>query len=199
MKSTLIIIVSLLVLSGSLQAKANYYEERIIEKQVQSSFRVLMETWKEELYFDLYDLGQFYSRKDMTLEEFAQRMVDLKWKPSLLAEKILKFELRYRTFATIYAVIQFEHKVDPTRVIKKLVVFPAILENKVWKFNLFQLIRTPYIGKYYPLDSEKKDVKETKGDKSKEGTKKQKKVKEPEKPKDQKGATGSNKAKVIPN
>ncbi len=160
MRSLLIGVFSLILWTNILLAEPNPYEKLIIEKQVRSSFRVLMDTWKEELYFDLYDLGQHYSKKDLTLEEFAQRMVDLQWKPSLTPEKIIKLELLYRTFATVYCILQFEHKVNPTRTLKKEIMFPAILEDKVWKFDLSQLIRSPYIGRYYdPKPEKSKEIK----------------------------------------
>ncbi|PCI27517.1 MAG: hypothetical protein COB67_08395 [SAR324 cluster bacterium] len=127
----------------------NVYEARIIRKQVSSSFRVLMETWKEELYFDLYDLGQHNSKKRLTLEEFAQRMVDLEWRPSLEDEVINKLDLLYRGLAVVHSTIKFQHKINPDRIVTKDIRFPVILEGKIWKFDLSQLIRTPYVGKYF--------------------------------------------------
>ena len=134
----------------------NKYELAIIEENVRSSFQTLMQIWKEELYFEMYDFGQRQTKKVLKKAEFVQRMVDLKWKPAIEEEKIQKVHIIYRNFGAIHAIIKFQNKINSSYTIKKRVVFPIIMEKNIWKYDLTQLIRIPYIGK---IPSKKPDPK----------------------------------------
>lgn len=162
MKNLILSIVMIVMLSVSLPGiilatpKPNHYEMRIIRADILNSFRELTNMWKEELYFDMYDLGQEKSNKLLSKVEFAQRMVDLQWKPSISPEVIEDLRIDYRSFGEIHSIIEFENKVNPTRRIKKQMIFLMVLENKVWKFDLTQLIRIPFGGKLYEPPPPKK-------------------------------------------
>jgi len=146
-----------MLLGGTLaSADPNPYETRILKKQIMVSYTTLMDMWHEELYFDMYNLGQHASRKKLAKGEFAQRMVDLAWKPSLNPEEMRKMDILYRNFANLHVRVEFENKIDPTRKLLKDMVFTAILENKHWKFDLTQLIRIPYNGDFVYLEREVK-------------------------------------------
>lgn len=195
---------SLFLLTSSVQAAPNRYEREIIERQIVSSFRLMVQQWQEELYFEIYDLGQKNSKQKMSIEEFAQRMVDLKWRPSLAEESedenekpcvggtigeawnqeqlllekensdptsdvsgdetqeefleegeekakecektvtIKKITIFYRNFASVQVQFEYEDKVLADKKLIKEKIFPMFLEKGEWKFDLMQLIQTPY-------------------------------------------------------
>lgn len=126
----------------------NKFEVKIMTENIQESFTLLIDTWKEELYFEMYDFGQRTSQRKLTRSEFAQRMVELKWKPSLKPIEIDRIELLYHNYAVIYFWQEFVNKVNTLRTIRKYMTFPTILEGGQWKFDLTQLIRIPYEGKF---------------------------------------------------
>jgi len=150
-----------LLLASPVTAGPNAYEMRIIRKDILKAYNQLTDMWKEELYFDMYELGQRASRIKLSKGEFAQRMVDLAWKPSNQIEEIKDVKILYRNYATVHVRMQFENKVNPTRVLLKDVIFTAILEGKGWAFDLTKLIRTPYDGKFVDLAAEKKNAELT--------------------------------------
>ncbi len=138
----------------------NRYEMKIITEKIESSFVLLIDTWNEELYFEMYDLGQRNSQQRLSRGEFAQRMVELKWSPTLTPIKIDRIDVLYRNFAVIYFWAEFQNKVNQLRKIKKYMTFPIILENDEWKFDLTQLIRIPFEGKLEKPESlQKPEVK----------------------------------------
>ncbi|MDT8445701.1 MAG: hypothetical protein RRB13_02235 [bacterium] len=142
-------------------AEPNPYESRVIRKQILQDFKNLMDMWKEELYFEMYDSGQRASRQRLSKGEFAQRMVDLGWKPSLKAEDIRSLDILYRNYASIHVRMEFENKINPTRKLLKDMVLSAILEgekDRSWRFDLTQLIRVPYAGKFVDLEAEKNEA-----------------------------------------
>ena len=196
MKNFIKVLIIALFLSANLfvvtaSAEPNPYEDKLIKNQIKASFRHLMNIWKEELYFDMYDFGQKNSQKKLSKVEFAQRMVDLYWKPTLRSGAIEKIKLDYRSLAEVHSTIEFENKVNPERKIKKELFFIIIIENKKWKYNLAQLIKTPYDGKLAkpkikkPEPSLAGNSKEEKG-KKKDGDKKGSKNKDGEIKTDQK-------------
>ncbi|MDX2471026.1 MAG: hypothetical protein QNL04_10670 [SAR324 cluster bacterium] len=139
-----------------LEAKPNYYEVRIVKAEVKKSFENFISMWKEELYFDMYDHGQIYSRRLMGKSEFAQRMVDLPWKPSAKEMTIEEIEVDYRSFTLIRCVLEMENKTNPSRKVEKRYYFHVILEKGKWKFDLGQIIRVPFVGKIIDYEAEKK-------------------------------------------
>jgi hypothetical protein len=140
--------VIVLVAISSLQAAFNKYEVKVITENIETSFKQLIDTWNEELYFEMYDFGQRASQQRITRGEFAQRMVELKWKPTLEPVEIDKIDILYLNFAVIYFWQEFENKVNVLKKVKKYLVLPINLENNTWKYDLTQLIRIPYEGKF---------------------------------------------------
>jgi len=143
-----IFLLFLLVFSVNAHADFNKYEIKIITERIESAFSLLIDTWNEELYFEMYDLGQRSSQMRLSRGEFAQRMVDLKWKPSLKPIRIDKIEIIYMNYAAIYFWQEFENKVNMLQKVEKYMTLPTILESNNWKFDLTQLIRIPYEGKF---------------------------------------------------
>ena len=138
-------------------AQLNHYEEQLIKEKILNDFHILIDTWKEELYFEMYLLGNGRSKSILSQGEFAQRMVDLQWKPTLSPLRNETVQIIYRNFAAIHFDQQFENKVNQTDTIWKRMVFSTILENKTWKFDLKQLINIPYEGRIVdPVEEEKK-------------------------------------------
>lgn len=159
MARILSVLLALLLWSAPIGAEPNPYESKIIRKDILKSFKILMDMWKEELYFDMYEKGQRGSRQRLAKGEFAQRMVDLAWKPSLKEENIRQVEILYRNYASIHVRMEFENKLNPTRKLLKDLVFSSILEGekeRSWRFDLTQLIRIPYAGRFVDLEAEKR-------------------------------------------
>ena len=144
----LLVLVLIFTGSNNLFAAFNKYETKVITEEIEEAFKLLIDTWNEELYFEMYDFGQRDSQQRLTRGEFAQRMVELKWKPTLAPIKIDRIEILYLNYAVIYFWQEFENKVNVLEKVKKYLVFPVILENNRWKFDLTQLIRIPYEGKF---------------------------------------------------
>lgn len=153
---------SIFLVHINLSAQPNHYEEILIKESVLDEFTTLINTWKEELYFEMYDFGSTESKSVLSLVEFAQRMVDLRWKPSLVPLKNVDIQIVYRNYATIRFVQQYENKINMTDIVTKEMVFPATMEGNQWKFDLTQLINIPYEGKLYKEPEKKKDEGETK-------------------------------------
>ena len=151
MKASIAICILLLFcFTGSLKAESappNKYELAIIEDNIRTSFDTLMQIWKEELYFEMYEFGQRQTKKVLKKSEFVQRMVDLKWKPAVEKEILKKVHIIYRNFGSVHVIVKFQNKINATYTIEKEVVFPIILEKNSWKYDLTQLIRIPYVGK----------------------------------------------------
>jgi len=159
-KAKVFVLLLLLLLPRLGQAAPNYYEVNIIKKQVEKSFFNFLDMWKEELYFDMYELGQKNSQTRLSKSEFAQRMVDLPWKPSLTKPRISTIEVDYRNFTLIHCVLEMENKINSYRKVLKKYTFHVILEKGGWKFDLTQVIKVPFIGKFIDLEEEKKRAAE---------------------------------------
>lgn len=144
----------LFVFTSDLHAAFNKHEIKVITEAIEESFRLLIDTWNEELYFEMYDFGQKSSQKRLSRGEFAQRMVDLKWKPTLKPIKIDRIDILYHNYAVIYFWQEFENKVNTLNKIEKYMIFPVILETNKWNFDLTQLIRIPYEGKFQKPESD---------------------------------------------
>jgi hypothetical protein len=148
-----------------LYAAFNQHEIKLMTENIEERFNLLIDTWNEELYFEMYDFGQRASHHRISRGEFAQRMVELKWKPTLKPVEIVKVDILYLNYAVIYFWQEFENKVNILRKVRKYMIFPVILENNIWKFDLTQLIRIPYEGKFVkpaepaptPADSKSKE------------------------------------------
>ena len=131
--------------SARAQDQPNLFERRIIEKDAVRAFQQIITLWREELYFELYDEGWADSRARITLEEFAQRMVELPWVPQgELDAKFLETDFRHRTMVYLNARMRFRHKFDPTKTYIKNYATLLMMEDGRWRIDLIQIIRAPY-------------------------------------------------------
>lgn len=121
------------------------YEKQEVEAQALEAFRRIMGLWKEELYFELYESGMESTKKQVSLEDFAQRMVELAWVPQgELNTKFLKPKFRFRTMVYISARVQYRHKFNPDETFFKDHTFLLLEENGTWRIDLVQLVRAPF-------------------------------------------------------
>ena len=156
-----------------LSAQPNHYESLVIKEKILNDFRILIDTWTEELYFEMYQLGDMGSKGILSQGEFAQRMVDLAWKPTLNPIKNEKINIIYRNFAAIEFDQEFENKVNQTQTIWKRMIFATVLENKTWKFDLKQLINIPYEGQIIDPEEERKREEKAKAEAEKKAKEQQ--------------------------
>ena len=121
------------------------YEKQEVEAQALEAFRRIMDLWKEELYFELYDKGMESTKKQVSLEDFAQRMVELAWLPQgELNPKFLKSKFRFRTMIYVSARVKYRHKFNPDNTFFKDHTFLLLEEKGTWRIDLVQLVRAPY-------------------------------------------------------
>lgn len=133
--------------AGGLRAEPNYFEQRRIEAQALEAFRRMVDLWREEVYFELYDDGIAASRARIGREEFAQRMVELSWVPDgELNPSHLKAAYRFRTIVYVTARMPYRHKFNPERRFAKDQTFLLQQEDGQWKVDLIALIRAPFSG-----------------------------------------------------
>lgn len=162
----LLVLIACLMNRGlpELRAQPNHYESQIIREKILNDFHVLIDTWTEELYFEMYQLGDMKSKGFLSQAEFAQRMVDLQWKPTLSPLQNETVTIIYRNFASVEFDQQFEHKVNRTETIWKRMIFPTVLENKTWKFDLRQLINIPFEGRVVDPEAERRKAEQAKAE-----------------------------------
>jgi len=127
------------------QAEPNLYEQRGMEEEALRAFRQAITLWREELYFELYEQGWEASKQRLTMEEFAQRMVELSWVPQGDPDpKFLKTDFRQRTMVYVYSRLLFQNKFIPEQRFSKDHSALMIKENGRWRVDLVQLVRSPY-------------------------------------------------------
>lgn len=116
-----------------------------IRKETMVVFKDFLQMWKEERYFELYNYGKKHSRDQITIEEFATRMVELDWVPvDLLPEKMPEISYHYRTLIYVNAAIVFRHKSFFDLQFTKQQSFLLLKEAGKWRFDLLQMIRSPF-------------------------------------------------------
>ena len=116
-----------------------------IQNETMVVFQNFLQLWREESYFELYNFGKQQSLNQITIEEFATRMVELDWVPvGLEIENKPAISYYYRTLLYVTAVIVFRHKSDLDLQFKKKQSFLLIKENGKWRFDLLQMIRSPF-------------------------------------------------------
>ena len=120
-------------------------ELEAIRKETKIVFQTFLQLWQEERYFELYEYGKRHSRNQLTIEEFATRMVELDWVPAgLLSENIPEVNYRYRTLLYVDAAILFRHKSFMDLQLSKQQSFLLLKEEGKWRFDLLQMIRSPF-------------------------------------------------------
>ena len=141
----LLLVLMLSPCADSVLAAPTRFEKQEVEAQALEAFRRIMDLWKEELYFELYDSGMESTKKQVSLEAFAQRMVELAWLPQgELNAKFLKAKFRFRTMIYISARVQYRHKFNPDKTFFKDHIFLLLEENGTWRVDLVQLVRAPF-------------------------------------------------------
>ena len=147
--SRLIIFFFLLtIISGLSNASARQptpAELKEIHKETKIVFQNFLQLWQEERYFELYEFGKRHSRNQLTTEEFATRMVELDWVPvGLLTDNIPEVNYHYRTMLYVDVTILFRHKSFMDLQFSKQQSFLLIKEEGKWRFDLLQMIRSPF-------------------------------------------------------
>ena len=138
----------LTVISGLSNASARQptpAELEEIRKETKIVFQNFLQLWQEERYFELYEYGKKHSKNQLTIEEFATRMVELDWVPvGLLPDKNPEVNYRYRTLLYVNAAILFRHKSFIDLQLSKQQSFLLLKEEGKWRFDLLQMIRSPF-------------------------------------------------------
>jgi len=120
-------------------------EIKAVQKETIFVFQDFLRLWQEERYFELYKYGKKQSTDQITIEEFATRMVELNWVPVGLAQGEKPAILyRYRTFLYINATILFRHKSNSDIQFRNKQSFLLLKEKGKWRFDLLQMIRSPF-------------------------------------------------------
>lgn len=138
------------ILRDEFPPRPTKYEINQIRETVDLAFRQFLQLWEEERYFELYDWGRKQSRDFISPEEFATRMVKLDWLPDSNADKpphVVSY--RFRTLIYVDATIPFRHKTDKSLKFSKRQTFLLLWEDKRWRFDLLQMLRSPF---YTPFD-----------------------------------------------
>ena len=130
---------------GLALAEPNRFEKLKLEAGALAAFEQVISLWREELYFELYDLGIASSKTRISQEQFAQRMVELSYVPKgTLNPKHLSAKFRFRTMIYVKARIDYRHKFNPEITFPKNHTFLLLEEEGAWRIDLIQLIRAPY-------------------------------------------------------
>jgi len=131
--------------AAPVRADPNLEEQRVIEDEAIRAFRHMITLWREELYFELYELGWQASKTRIGTEEFARRMVELAWMPEGdLDAKFLKTDFRHRTVVYVNARFLFQNKFNLNQRFTRDDTLLLLKEDGQWRMDLVQLIRSPY-------------------------------------------------------
>ena len=109
-----------------------------------AQFNNFLQLWQEERYFEMYEFGVRQSKQQLSVEEFATRMVELDWVPVNVDQEPLQVDFRFRTMVYVTTVLEFRHKSFPELQYGKRQSFLLIQEGEGWHLDLLQMIRTPY-------------------------------------------------------
>ena len=132
-------------ISGAVARQPTPLELAAIQNETMVVFQDFLKLWQEERYFELYKYGKKQSTNQITIEEFATRMVDLNWVPvGLASKKKPKPSFRYRTLIYVNAAIVFRHKSNFDLQFTKQQAFLLLKESGKWRFDLLQMIRSPF-------------------------------------------------------
>ena len=120
-------------------------ELEAISNETKIVFQNFLQLWQEERYFELYEYGKRHSKNQLSIEEFATRMVELDWVPvGLLTDNNPEVNYRYRTLLYVNAEILFRHKSFMDLQFSKKQSFLLLKEKGKWRFDLLQMIRSPF-------------------------------------------------------
>ena len=136
-------------LSNAIARQPTPAELEAIRKDTMIVFQNFLQLWQEERYFELYEYGKRHSKNQLTIEEFATRMVELDWVPvDLLPENNPEVNYRYRTLLYVDVAILFRHKSFIDLQFSKQQSFLLLKEEGKWRFDLLQMIRSPFYSSH---------------------------------------------------
>ena len=136
-------------LSNAIARQPTPAELEVISKETKIVFQNFLQLWQEERYFELYEYGKRHSKNQLTIEEFATRMVELDWVPvDLLPENNPEVNYRYRTLLYVDVAILFRHKSFIDLQFSKQQSFLLLKEEGKWRFDLLQMIRSPFYSSH---------------------------------------------------
>ncbi len=125
---------------GAIARQPTPFELEAIRKETRVVFLNFLQLWQEERYFELYKYGKKHSTDQISIEEFATRMVELDWVPVGLKTGTY----RYLTLLYVNAAIVFRHKSIFDLQFTKQQSFLLLKESGKWRFDLLQMIRSPF-------------------------------------------------------
>ena len=130
---------------GAFARQPTPFELQAIHKETKVVFLKYLQLWQEERYFELYKYGKKHSTDQISIEEFATRMVELDWVPvGLKTGKEPEISYRYLTLLYVNAAIVFRHKSIFDLQFTKQQSFLLLKESGKWRFDLLQMIRSPF-------------------------------------------------------
>jgi len=89
---------------GAIARQPTPFELEAISKETRVVFLKYLQLWQEERYFELYKYGKKHSTDQISIEEFATRMVELDWVPvGLKTGKEAEISYRYLTLLYVNA------------------------------------------------------------------------------------------------
>ena len=134
-----------IAVSGAIARQPTPFEMETIRKETKDVFLKYLQLWQEERYFELYKYGKKHSTDQISIEEFATRMVELDWVPvGLKTGKEPEISYRYLTLLYVNAAIVFRHKSIFDLQFTKQQSFLLLKESGKWRFDLLQMIRSPF-------------------------------------------------------
>jgi len=132
-------------LSNAIARQPTPTELEVIRKNTKIVFQNFIQLWQEERYFELYEYGKRHSKNQLTIEDFATRMVELDWVPvGLHPDNNPEVSYHYRTLLYVDVVILFRHKSFIDLQFSKQQSFLLLKEEGKWRFDLLQMIRSPF-------------------------------------------------------
>ena len=130
---------------GAIARQPTPFELEAIRKETRVVFLNYLQLWQEERYFELYKFGKKHSTDQISIEEFATRMIELDWVPAgLKTGKEPEISYRYLTLLYVNASIVFRHKSILDLQFTKQQSFLLLKEGGKWRFDLLQMIRSPF-------------------------------------------------------
>ena len=130
---------------GAIARQPTPFELESIRKETRVVFLKYLQLWQEERYFDLYKYGKKHSTDQFSIDEFATRMVELDWVPvGWKTGKEPEISYRYLTLLYVNATIVFRHKSIFDLQFTKQQSFLLLKESGKWRFDLLQMIRSPF-------------------------------------------------------
>lgn len=131
---------------GAIARQPTPFELEAIRKETRVVFLNYLQLWQEERYFELYKYGKKHSTDQISIEEFATRMIELDWVPAgLKTGKEPEISYRYLTLLYVNAAIVFRHKSILDLQFTKQQSFLLLKEGGKWRFDLLHMLSLIHI------------------------------------------------------